>query len=71
MSILTAFALIVTLGFAQAPAPTVWVTPNGHKYHEANCIALRRTKKPIRMTLVAAKAGGYLPCHICERGVGR
>lgn len=44
---------------------TVYVTPNGHKYHyNPDCRALRRSRTVNTMTVGQARANGYTPCEL-------
>lgn len=44
---------------------TVYVTPNGHKYHyDPNCRALRRSHSVSQMTVSQARNAGYTPCGL-------
>jgi hypothetical protein len=42
---------------------TVFITRTGARYHRDGCQYLRRSRVPV--TLSAAKAAGYTPCHVC------
>ncbi|MBF4695384.1 hypothetical protein ISU02_20000 [Fusibacter sp. Q10-2] len=43
---------------------TVYITRTGAKYHEGNCMHLRRSKIPI--DIENAEERGYEPCENCH-----
>lgn len=45
-----------------------WITPKGKTYHtHSDCIALRTTKEPIKVTAAEAARRGLRLCGICAR----
>ena len=44
---------------------TVYVTPNGAKYHKKDCSTLSRSKKINALDIDTAKSKGYTACKIC------
>lgn len=52
-------------GTADNQNQTVYVTPNGHKYHyDPNCRALRRSRSVNPISIGQARAEGYTPCGL-------
>ncbi|WP_368490730.1 thermonuclease family protein [Clostridium sp. BJN0013] len=43
---------------------TVYITPTGHKYHNAGCRTIKNSSTAI--SLSEAKAEGYEPCKVCN-----
>lgn len=48
-----------------ATGMTVYVTPNGEKYHKKSCRTLSRSKEVNSMDIDKAKAKGYTACKVC------
>ncbi len=52
-------------GIPAADDTLVYVTPSGAKYHRANCIFIKRTKKKVGIPLEVAKQE-HAPCATCN-----
>lgn len=44
----------------------VWVTPDGERYHKADCQYIENSDHAYKTTLQEAEKGGYTPCKVCK-----
>lgn len=43
----------------------LYITPNGRKYHRANCSVIKNSAHSRRMTVEEYESGDYEPCKLC------
>lgn len=59
---ITLLLLFVSIAQAQDD-PTVYISKNGLKYHRSDCIYLKKSKIPIKLSAVGER---YSPCSRCN-----
>jgi hypothetical protein len=60
------FLVLGLLAYAATEATTVYVTPNGKKYHTQTCRTIAKSKTVTAITKDEAIEQGYTACKVCK-----